>query len=65
MRYPLSEHDYGAHPAVLPPDDPTRHDGDAVPLPVRLDLYRKMQEMRLFLVAAQMRLGLQRQDFLS
>ncbi|MFF5291011.1 thiamine pyrophosphate-dependent dehydrogenase E1 component subunit alpha [Paractinoplanes globisporus] len=48
MRYPLSEHDYGAHPAVLPPDDPTRHDGDAVPLPVRLDLYRKMQEMRLF-----------------
>jgi len=48
MRLPLSEHGYGAHPAVLPPDDPTRHDNDAVPLPVRLALYRKMQEMRLF-----------------
>jgi TPP-dependent pyruvate/acetoin dehydrogenase alpha subunit len=48
MRQPLSEHGYGAHQAVLPPEDPTRHDGDAVPPAVRLDLYRKMQQMRLF-----------------
>jgi pyruvate dehydrogenase E1 component alpha subunit len=48
VRYPLAEHGYGTHEAVLPPDDPTSHDHDAVPLPVRLDLYRRMQQMRRF-----------------
>jgi TPP-dependent pyruvate/acetoin dehydrogenase alpha subunit len=47
MRLPLAEHDYGAHAAVLPPADPTRHDQDPVPQQVRLGLYRKMLEMRL------------------
>jgi len=45
---PLSAHRYGAHDVVLPPDRQDRHDAADLPAEVRLDLYRKMQEMRRF-----------------
>jgi acetoin:2,6-dichlorophenolindophenol oxidoreductase subunit alpha len=48
VRSPLDEHPYGAHPAVLPPADPTRNDGLEVDLDTRLDLYRMQQRMRQF-----------------
>jgi pyruvate dehydrogenase E1 component alpha subunit len=48
MRLPLSDHRYGAHGVVLPPDDQTRHDDDDIALPVRLGIYRSLQEMRQF-----------------
>ncbi|MGN6607150.1 MAG: thiamine pyrophosphate-dependent dehydrogenase E1 component subunit alpha [Jatrophihabitans sp.] len=48
MRLPLSDHEYGAHGVVLPPDDQTRHDDAPVPLETRLAIYRKLQEMRQF-----------------
>ncbi len=48
MRLPLSDHRYGAHGVVLPPEDPTRNDAVPVAPDVRLGLYRSMQGMRLF-----------------
>ena len=48
MRSPLSDHVYGQHASVLPPQDQTRHDGDDIDLAVRKGLYRSMREMRVF-----------------
>ncbi len=48
MRLPLSDHDYGAHGVVLPPTAQDRHDGADIELSVRMGMYRKLQEMRLF-----------------
>ena len=48
MRLPLTDHAYGGHDAVLPPTDQERHDDAGIPLPVRLTIYRKLQEMRQF-----------------
>ena len=48
MRSPLSDHVYGQHESVLPPQDQTRHDGDDIDLAVRKGLYRSMREMRVF-----------------
>jgi pyruvate dehydrogenase E1 component alpha subunit len=48
MKLPLAAHEYGAHSVVLPPDDQRKHDGAPIDLGVRLDMYRKLQEMRQF-----------------
>ncbi len=48
MRLPLSDHRYGEHGVVLPPEDPTRNDGADVDPATRLALYRSMREMRVF-----------------
>jgi pyruvate dehydrogenase E1 component alpha subunit len=48
MRLPLSDHEYGAHGVIRPPDDQDRHDLADIPLSVRLGIYRKLQEMRQF-----------------
>jgi pyruvate dehydrogenase E1 component alpha subunit len=48
MNLPLARHAYGAHEIVLPPQHSERNDNLSVPLDVRLGLYRKLQEMRLF-----------------
>ena len=48
MNLPLSNHAYGEHQLVLPPDDPTSHDDADVPLETRLRMYRMLQEMRQF-----------------
>jgi acetoin:2,6-dichlorophenolindophenol oxidoreductase subunit alpha len=48
MRLPLSDHRYGEHGIVLPPEDPRRNDGAAIDLETRLRLYRSMREMRVF-----------------
>ena len=46
MRLPLGEHTYGAQPPVLPPGNFAAGDTAAVELPVRLRIYRTMQQMR-------------------
>ena len=46
MRLPLSEHRYGEHGVVLPPLAQDRHDGANIDLPMRLRMYRQLQEMR-------------------
>ena len=48
MKNPRSDHQYGAHPVILPPTDQDRHDGADIDLSVRLSIYRKLQEMRQF-----------------
>ena len=48
MNLPLSNHAYGEHELVLPPDDPTSHDDADIPLETRLRMYRMLQEMRQF-----------------
>lgn len=48
MSLPLERHAYGDHPVVMPPTDPTAHDGDDVPQETRLALFRMMQELRQF-----------------
>ncbi len=48
MSLPLRAHQYGDHEIVLPPARPDRHDGAPVALDIRLDIYRKLQEMRQF-----------------
>ncbi len=48
MNLPLSNHAYGEHELVLPPEDPTSHDDADVPLETRLRMYRMLQEMRQF-----------------
>ncbi len=45
---PLIQHPYGAHQVVLPPDHPERNDDLAVERDVRLFLYRRQQQMRMF-----------------
>jgi TPP-dependent pyruvate/acetoin dehydrogenase alpha subunit len=47
MTSPLASHGYGAHSAVLPPTEASR-DALPVPLDVRLDLYRRLHELRRF-----------------
>ena len=48
MTLPLEAHPYGEHDIVLPPGDPTSHDGADVPLETRLQIYRMLQELRQF-----------------
>ncbi|MBI1378425.1 MAG: pyruvate dehydrogenase (acetyl-transferring) E1 component subunit alpha [Frankiales bacterium] len=48
MRLPLSDHRYGEHGVVLPPEAQDRHDDADIDLDLRLAMYRKLQEMRLF-----------------
>ncbi|EPD69544.1 MULTISPECIES: thiamine pyrophosphate-dependent dehydrogenase E1 component subunit alpha [Streptomyces] len=47
MTLPLASHDYGAHPTVLPPSV-TARDRLQVPQETRIDLYRRLQELRQF-----------------
>jgi acetoin:2,6-dichlorophenolindophenol oxidoreductase subunit alpha len=48
MTVPLATHAYGDHPIVLAPTDPTRQDAADIPLDVRLDMYRALNDMRQF-----------------
>jgi len=48
VRLPLADHEYGAHPAVLPPQSQERHDGADIDLAQRTRMYRSLQEMRQF-----------------
>jgi len=48
MRLPLSDHAYGEHGVVLPPEASDRHDGADIDLDTRLRMYRTLQEMRQF-----------------
>ncbi|MCU1536932.1 MAG: thiamine pyrophosphate-dependent dehydrogenase component subunit alpha [Humibacillus sp.] len=48
MRSPLSDHVYGAHATVLPPEERQGSDEAALDLDTRLTLYRSMREMRTF-----------------
>jgi pyruvate dehydrogenase E1 component alpha subunit len=48
MSLPLEKHAYGDHPMVLPPADPRSHDGADVDPTTRLELYRRLQELRQF-----------------
>ncbi len=48
MNLPLSAHQYGAHPVVLPPGRADRHEQAPIAPDVRLAIYRKLQEMRQF-----------------
>lgn len=48
MSLPLERHGYGDHPVVMPPQDPTAHDGDDVPMDTRLQLFRVLHELRQF-----------------
>ena len=48
MSLPLEKHAYGDHPMVLPPTDPRSHDGADVDPTTRLELYRRLQELRQF-----------------
>src|SRR6478672_9225731 len=48
MRSPLSDHRYGEHGVVLPPERGDRNDGADVDLETRRQLYRSMREMRVF-----------------
>jgi pyruvate dehydrogenase E1 component alpha subunit len=48
MKLPLSDHEYGEHGAVLPPQNHATHDGADIDLAVRTGIYRKLQEMRQF-----------------
>ena len=48
MRLPLSDHRYGEHEIVLPPQAEDRHDAADIDVVTRLDMYRKLQEMRQF-----------------
>ncbi|MDT4979451.1 MAG: acetoin:2,6-dichlorophenolindophenol oxidoreductase subunit alpha, partial [Pseudonocardiales bacterium] len=43
-----TEHEYGAHPSVLPPAASTAQDGLDIAPAVRLDLYRRLEELRQF-----------------
>jgi pyruvate dehydrogenase E1 component alpha subunit len=48
VKLPLAEHGYGAHGVVLPPTNQDRHDHSPIELATRLEMYRKLQEMRQF-----------------
>ena len=48
MTLPLEAHPYGEHDDVMPPTDPTSHDGAPIGLDVRLRMYRLLQELRQF-----------------
>jgi pyruvate dehydrogenase E1 component alpha subunit len=48
MRLPLSDHRYGEHGIVLPPTTTDRHDDADIDIDVRMGMYRKLQEMRMF-----------------
>ena len=48
MNLPLSNHAYGEHELVMPPDDPTSHDDADIALETRMRMYRMLQEMRQF-----------------
>ncbi len=48
MTLPLETHAYGEHDLVMPPSDPTSHDGADVPIDKRLEMYRVLQELRQF-----------------
>jgi pyruvate dehydrogenase E1 component alpha subunit len=43
-----TEHPYGGHPAVMPPEATTGNDSLEVPLAIRLDLYRRLEQLRQF-----------------
>ena len=48
MRSPLSDHRYGEHGVVLPPERRDRNDGADIDAATRMRLYRSMREMRVF-----------------
>jgi TPP-dependent pyruvate/acetoin dehydrogenase alpha subunit len=48
VRLPLAEHAYAAHDVVLPPDRQDRNDDAPIELPLRVGMYRTLQEMRQF-----------------
>jgi pyruvate dehydrogenase E1 component alpha subunit len=48
MRLPLASHEYGRHDVVLPPQPVDDVGLDELGLDIRLDMYRRLQELRQF-----------------